>query len=162
MVTHAAVALLPAALSRRILAGPLVVGALLPDLAARVPAMGLELLAARTGLPLPAAATHVWAVLHTPLGTGALCVLLALLAPEERRPAVLGWLLAGAGAHYLLDLVQDHHGQGYHLLFPLSRGDWELGWFSSEYSLDLAPWLALAAALAWGVRWLADRRKSTE
>lgn len=163
LVTHVCVGLLPAGLSRKIPAGPLVLGAVLPDLGARVPSMGTEALSRALGVEVPGVLLHGWGVLHMPLGTAALALLLSLLFPEEQRSRVLGWILAGAASHYLLDLVQDHHGQGYYLLFPFSLAHWELGWLHSEYSLDLAPWLAGLTALVWAVRgaraW--RRRKSS-
>jgi hypothetical protein len=114
----------------------------------------------QSGLPLPRALLFPWAVVHMPVGAGAACLLLAWLFPEADRRRVLAWLLAGAGLHLGADLLQDHHGQGYQLGFPLWMGTFELGWMGPEATVDLAPWFAVVTALAWAGRltWMRWRR----
>jgi hypothetical protein len=152
LVTHICIVLLPGAFLR--LRGlPLVVlGAALPDLAARVPAAVLEAVDRRIGLPqwlLPG-----WSVFHEPLPLLALCAALACaFVPGDRRRALL-CLWAGVATHLALDVLQDHHGRGYMLAFPLNWDLYELGWIGSQATVPIAPWLALATAIAWAASWL--------
>lgn len=151
LVTHLASVLLPAAFVRHRAIGVVGVGVVLPDAVSRVPGEALEALHG-WGLPLPDWAVMPWGVLHAPVPLVLTSVLLSLGFRRGDRAVVCGALLAGCAVHLGLDLLQDHHGHGYPLLFPFSTATWELGWLHSEATVGLAPWLALATALAWGLR----------
>ena len=151
LVTHLCSALLPKAFTGGRHAGPFAIGAVLPDLTARVPAIAFDHLGRRTDVP--EILQNAFDVLHMPVGMIAACVLLAWCFVPEQRGPVLGWLCAGSLLHLAVDLLQDHHGQGYYLLFPLTTWRWELGLIGSEATVAWAPWLALATAVAWGWRW---------
>ena len=161
LVTHLCSGLLVSGALAPRRAGVLTMGALLPDLGSRMPALALEALV-RMGIPVPEVAIHPWAVLHMPLGTMLGCALLAGLFPEQRRVGVFGWMVLGAAIHYGLDLLQDHHGCGYFLAFPATTSRWELGLIGSEQTVVWAPWLALATAVVWSLRWWTSRRKSSD
>ncbi|MBN2798592.1 MAG: hypothetical protein JXX28_05535 [Deltaproteobacteria bacterium] len=159
LVTHLCAALLPAGLLRRIPVAEFAVGAVLPDVASRVPSIALELLR-RGGVPIHEGISHPISVIHTPLGAGALAILTAELLAPELRARGRRWILAGVAVHFALDLAQDHDGNGYYVLFPLSTWDWEAALISSEATVSLAPWLAGITALVWGWRWW--RRRPSE
>ena len=76
-----------------------------------------------------------------------------------QRWRALGLLLVGAATHIGLDVLQDHHGCGYALAFPLSSKVFELGWIGSQATVEWAPWLALITALAWGLRVMRTRAR---
>jgi hypothetical protein len=157
LVTHLATALLPGALVGRWIA-PVAVGVALPDLGARVVPMGLEALQ-QLGAPIPDGLILSFAVLHEPIPLALVCTtLVAAVARAERRRTLLG-LWGGCAVHQALDVLQDHHGQGYYLLAPFSLDRYELGLLGSEATVAWAPWLALATAAAWVGRW-ALRRKA--
>lgn len=160
-LTHLCTALLPKALIGGRHTGAFAIGAVLPDLLSRVPSMLVER-AIVAGAPLPAWSPHPFSVIHQPVGAAVTCVLLACLFREEDRRAVLGWLLGGAALHFAADVLQFHHGVGYHLWYPVSTARFELGWIGSESTVPLAPWLAALTAVAWGVRWAWDRRRSVD
>ncbi len=156
LVTHACSALLPAAGLRTPKLGLVVVGAVLPDLSGRVAPLGLDLLG-RLGLPLPEWALWPWTGLHEPLGWALTCVLAAAAFVERQRAEAFRLLAAGCALHTALDLTQDHHGEGYLLLAPLSTARFELGWMGSEATVGLALPLLAATAVAW-IPALVERR----
>ncbi len=132
-----------------------VAGALLPDLASRVPRMVLKAAMGQGWVdsgPTSRAILFGLDVPHMPIGFALVCVAAAALAPVSwlpggRRRRAGGWLLAGGGAHLLLDLLQEHITPAYAYLWPLSDARWELGWTSTEASLVAIPFLALAVWL---------------
>ncbi|MCB9675375.1 MAG: hypothetical protein H6737_09680 [Alphaproteobacteria bacterium] len=147
MVTHLASGLLPAALIAPRYMGPLAIGTVLPDATGRVPQMAFVMF----DVPLPDVVLWAFDVLHQPLPQILCASLVALVfARSDRFAAWLG-LLAGVALHFGLDVLQDHHGQGYFLLFPVSAERFELGWIGSEATVHLAPWAGAAtlAAVAW-------------
>jgi hypothetical protein len=77
--------------------------------------------------------------LHTPL----FIALLGLLLSEGFAPALRATarkaLLAGAGLHFLLDMMQRHLSGGYLWLFPFSWRTFELGWFDTEATVGWTP-----------------------
>ncbi|TNE85470.1 MAG: metal-dependent hydrolase [Deltaproteobacteria bacterium] len=158
LVTHACVgALLGLRWGRGALALS-VAGSALPDVVSRVPGLALEALGV-TLEPVHA----VLVIGHAPLGSALWVGLLAQLFADRRTAA--GWLGLGVLSHYVLDLLQDHHGVGYRLLVPLSGARWELGWIGSEATVDWAvPLLVFTAlAVAWfGERSDEDRRRTTD
>lgn len=152
LVTHLAAVLLPAAvLPDRRWAVPLAMGAVLPDLLSRVPSLALEFV--DRFLAVPEVVFWPWGAMHEPIGVGlAVAVLAGRFATDQRR-WVAGALLAGAASHVLLDVMQDHHGQGYFLLAPFSVRRFELGWVGAQDTVHVALPLGIAAALAWMARW---------
>ena len=144
LVTHAAVGLLlgrgtGATRGAMALAAA---GAVLPDVIGRAPGLALRLAG------LEAASWSAWLdVCHTPAGS---LVMAALLSQAfEQRARAAGWLAMGAASHFGLDILQDHHGLGYRLLFPLHAARFELGWIGSESTTMWALPLGLLALAAW-------------
>lgn len=148
LVTHACTALLPGAVFRTRGVGVVALGAVLPDLAGRVIPLGLDLVG-RHGAPLPEWATWPWTALHEPIGWSLTCGLLALAFVDGQRRRAFGLLALGCTLHTLVDLLQDHHGEGYLLLAPLSVRRFELGWIGSEATVPWALPLLAATGLAW-------------
>ena len=116
-------------------------GAVLPDLFSRVPAI----LLGRTQ------AAWVFSAFHTPAGILVLCLGAAFLFPREMRKPCLGWLLAGSGVHFFLDLLQKTVLAGnYYWLFPFSfkRFQVELFWpDETVFAIPILLLLALGAEL---------------
>ncbi len=125
-----------------------VAGSLLPDLMARVPPLALELLARPLG-GVPPWLSYVWVPMHLPAGMLVLAFSLSLLFPAEARRRVFANLLGGMALHLGVDLLQDHLGVGYQLLFPWWGQPFELGVYGSEASVWVAPFLAAAALTVW-------------
>jgi hypothetical protein len=148
LVTHLAVVLLPAGIARWRLAPVAAFGAALPDLLGRAVPLGLERLYA-AGAPVPMALLWPWSSLHEPLGWALASTLFATAFVERDRRRVLlaAWL--GGAAHTALDVLQDHRGEGYLLLVPLSSARFELGWIGSEATVAWAEPLAAWTAVAW-------------
>jgi hypothetical protein len=125
-----------------------VAGSLLPDLMARLPPLALELLARPFG-GAPPWLSYVWVPMHLPTGMLLLGFVLCLLFPVDRRRVVFANLVAGMALHLGVDLLQDHLGVGYQLLFPLWGRPFELGIYGSEDSVWVAPFLSAAALMVW-------------
>lgn len=154
LVTHLATAMLPAAFWPGALRwlGPLALGTALPDLASNVPGLIYDRVV-RDFLWLPDELLVAIAVFHQPVGCALLCVIIArVVVPEHRREALVA-LLGGSAFHFGVDLLQDHHGQGYFMTFPLSSTRFELGWMGSEATVPWAPLWAALTAVAWAGRW---------
>lgn len=125
----------------------LCLGAVLPDLFSRVPAIVLG----RTQ------AAWVFSAFHTPAGVLVLCLGLALLFPREIRKTCLGWLLAGSGVHLLLDLMQKTVLAGnYYWFFPFSFKRFQVELFWPDQTVFAVPFLLL---LALGAELYSRRRK---
>ena len=157
LVTHLATALIPGVALPRARAALLATGVALPDLGGRVPGLareGLESLGLATvdGMQVP------FAVLHQPIGAVLAGLLLSWLLPQDKRVDAAFILGLGVLLHLAVDVLQDHHGLGYHLLAPLHFGRFELGCIGSEATVPWVPWLALATALLWAARWAWERR----
>ncbi len=160
LVTHLCSALLPAAfLPRSRYVVVVAMGTLLPDLGSRVVPIGLGRV---FGSLLPDEAWYPFGILHEPIALVLLCALISLVFLEEQRRAVFGALLLGSALHLGLDVLQDHHGEGYYLLVPFSLGRFELEWIGSEATVYIAGPLGILTVVAWSVRlwWMADRRPS--
>lgn len=121
-------------------------GTFLPDLLGRVPGLGLIALGG-LGVPVPTWMSALWEPFHLPCGMLPLALLLTGLVRAPARRAVFSNLLGGMALHLGVDLLQDHMGNGYLLLFPFSTMSWELGWMGSEDSVVLAPFLLLVTLL---------------
>ncbi len=156
LVTHASVVLLPGAFVRSRSLPLLLIGTVLPDGLGRALPLALEQLLHR-GWPIPEALLWPLSALHSPLGVAMWAAVGALLFVREERRLALTALLAGAALHLAVDVLQDHHGQGYALLAPLSWTTFELGWIGSEATVPWALPLLAASAAAWGARLAAAR-----
>lgn len=148
LVSHLCVALLPGAASRSPRVALVGVGTVVPDLFGRAVPLALEQVQA-AGAPIPDPALWLWGALHEPAGYTLVAGLCALAVVRRDRRAAFGALWLGCALHTALDLTQFHHGHGYLVLAPLSSATFELGWIGSEATVDAAPWLALATAIAW-------------
>lgn len=161
-LSHAAIGAL---LRARAPAEPLAwfaVGSVLPDLSSRLPTLGLTALSELAGFEIPLPLLAGLSVCHHPLPYLLLCWLVALLLPRAVR-LTAGLNLAAAGLlHLALDATQRHLEGGYRLLFPLSSGQWELGWIDADWSLHALPWLLLVVAGVFGVRAWRWRRASSQ
>ena len=149
--------LLPASLFGGRYVPALTFGVVLPDLAARTPGEALERLD-MIGIVVPDALMMCWSILHMPLPYALLCTAIAMGFGARDRLGVWLSLLAGGFLHFAVDILQDHHGQGYFLLYPCSEGRFELGLIHSEATVAMAPWLGLLTAICWAIRW----RKTTD
>ena len=159
LITHACSALIPGAFVRSRLLGPVVIGAVLPDLVSRFPATVLDMLR-EGGLSIPGWLLMPWGVLNEPIALVLVFLLLAQAFRPIDRWVVFRGLLVGCVLHVGLDVLQDHHGDGYQLLFPLSHARFELGWIDSEATVSWAPWLALITAGLWAARWARSRQRA--
>lgn len=162
LVTHLCSALLPGAWLRGRYLGAVVLGTALPDLVSRVPPLAMDLFEGLGWIDLPDVALMPWGVYHEPLPLVLTCGLVATWFIARDRAGVFLGLLGGCALHIGLDVLQDHHGEGYFLCAPLSLTRFELGWIGSEATVVVAPWLALATALAWGWRWHRSATKVTD
>ncbi len=154
LVTHLCAVLLPGALVRSPLVVVVAAGAALPDLLGRAVPLALDG-ARRAGAPIPEAAIWPWVGLHEPLGWMLVSILIGqLFVRRDRRRGVLA-LWCGGAMHALVDVLQDHHGQGYLWLAPFSLRTFELGWIGSEATVGWALPLALATVVAWLIRYVA-------
>ncbi len=128
----------------------LCLGAVLPDLLTR--AFGVAFPFAPIGrFLLP------W---HTPIGLLVICLMLAFAFPEAKRPAYLGWLMAGVGVHLGLDLFQKAIIEGhYYWFFPFSAKKAQIGLYWPDETILYTPYL-LAAGLTIEavVQWRARKR----
>ncbi len=114
----------------------LCLGAVLPDLLSRVPAIALG----------KTQAAWLFSAFHTPVGVFVFCLAAVFLFPREIRTFCLGWILTGVGVHFLLDLLQKTVLAGnYYWFFPFSfnRFQIELFW-PDETIYAIPPLLALA------------------
>ena len=144
LVTHSALAVMLKASTRGALPAVFVLGTVLPDLCSRVPAISLGYVHVHIAR-LPSVATHGWQPLHQPLGMLLLSYLVAMMFQESARRAVFANLLGGMALHLLVDLLQDHHGAGYLIGFPVWTGSFEFGLIGSEATVWWAVPLAIAA-----------------
>lgn len=151
LVTHLASALIPGVALRPHRAVLLALGTAMPDVVGRVPGLmaeGVE----RLGGTQPPWLTHPFGIAHQPVGGVLLAALIAWILPARERPLATLLLCGGVLLHLGVDVLQDHHGFGYHLLFPFGTGRYELGCIGSEATVPWAPWLALASVGVWGIR----------
>lgn len=144
LVTHSALAVLLKASTRGPMTAVFVLGTVLPDLCSRVPAIALGYVHVHL-VRLPALATHGWQPLHQPVGMLILAYLVAMMFQESVRRAVFANLVGGMALHLLVDMLQDHHGAGYLVGFPVWTGSFEFGWIGSEATVWWAVPLAIAA-----------------
>lgn len=149
LITHGCTALLWRAWRPREHTPSFVAGSLLPDLLARVPSIGFTRLHDGLGWPIPDGLIYGFGPLHLPIGMALSSYLLSLLFPAPERRGIWAALFKGSLLHLAVDLLQDHYGAGYTLLYPCSMWDWEAGWLGSEATVVLAPPLVVLTALVW-------------
>jgi len=150
LVTHLCTALLPAAFLPRSRYLPVVAfGTVLPDLGSRVFPIGLDRL---FGSLLPEQVWYPFGVLHEPAALLLMSALIAFAFVEEQRRAVFAALVVGAALHLGLDVLQDHHGEGYYLLIPVDIGRYELRVIGSESTVTIAAPLGIVTAMSWAAR----------
>lgn len=89
----------------------ILLGAILPDIFARIP-----------GVLFPYRAAISWAqsVLHSPIALIFICLLVSFFFPEKIRKTVFLFLLLGIFSHLFLDLFQKTLTYGYLWFFPFS------------------------------------------
>ena len=151
LVTHLCIGWLPCILFAPRWSTAVAIGTVLPDLTGRVP----QMLLAKVPELLPERILWCLDVAHQPLAQALLVVVIGQgFREESRRRATLGMGI-GVCLHFALDILQDHHGNGYYLFFPFSLERFELGWIGSEatttYALPLlgVTLLALAVRVGW-------------
>ena len=124
--------------------GLLVIGCVLPDILTSIPGLLLDLF---LGLPV----VCFFEALHTPVGFGLFCYVLAMLFEEKERKWVLINLWAGSLIHFLLDLLQRQFYHGiYKPFFPFSNETVQWSWFHYNDSLFLSPLLLIL--MVWAYR----------
>ena len=123
----------------------------LPDLVGRFPAVVARQLF-RWGLPVPDGMSGGFTALHWPLGSTLVALVAVQFVEARDRWRAFGWLVGGITLHQATDLLQDHHGQTDPYLYPSTTWGWEAGLTTTEGSLQVAPWLALATAAVWAWR----------
>lgn len=148
LLTHVSSALLAKAATRRPHAVMLATGVVLPDIASRLPGILFDILGGRGDLPLVGVLLGS-GVFHTPIGILGFSMLIALCFVESQRVVVFWNLLAGGGLHLGLDVMQTHLSGGYQLWVPLSYEGMELGWFSSEATVWVVPFVLPLSVWAW-------------
>jgi hypothetical protein len=146
----------------RVRLGYFVTGALMPDLASRVPRVVLNQLVELGWLDSTEGTFRLMLGLdfpHTPLGVFLVAVVVALVLPERLaqppgRVATWWMLCLGGWLHLGVDLMQSHLAPGYRYFYPFTVRAFELGWISTEQSLVAVPFLGL---IAW---WLSRGRSA--
>ena len=125
-------------------------GAVLPDLLSRVPAIVLG----------QTQVAWVFSAFHTPVGVLVFCLGAVFAFPREMRRLALGWLLAGSGVHFLLDLLQKTVLAGnYYWFFPFSFKQFQVELFWPDQSVYAIPALLALAVIVETV--VIRRRKKT-
>lgn len=152
LITHACTALLWKGIRGGEHVPAFTAGALIPDLLARLPPIGLTRLHDQLGVDVPEALIYGWMPLHMPAGMVLSSALLAMLFPAGARPGVFRALLGGQALHLAVDLLQHHFTGGYALFYPLTLWTFELGLLGSEDTVVLAPLLAALTAWVWRKR----------
>jgi hypothetical protein len=155
LVTHAAVAWISGVrLLDRTSVGWLTAGALLPDLASRLPRVllhGLVELGVLDSRPGMLRLLFGLEFPHTPVGVVVTAVFVAAILPELLcrplpRRRLVGLLCAGGALHLAVDALQTHIEPSYYWLYPFSMWRGELALVATDASLFAMPFLL---ALAW-------------
>ena len=150
LLSHATVGLFIRSRARRSALVWFVVGSCLPDLASRLPGLGLALAAWLVEFEVPLPVLEATGLCHNPLPYLVLCGLVTLCLPMDLRRVAGINLAAGGLLHLGLDTAQSHLNGGYYLLYPFSLERFELGLIESDASLTLLPYLLLGAVVLLG------------
>ena len=151
LITHSALAVIVKASTGWRMPAVFVAGTLLPDIASRVPAIGLGYIHVHLA-EIPRWILFAWEPMHQPLGMVVCAYLASLFFSASHRFTVFLNLLGGMVLHMFLDVLQSHHGAGYMLAFPFHKSTFEFGWIGSEATAPFAVPLSLIAG------WLVLRR----
>ena len=157
LVTHLCVGWLPCLALAPRWSLAVAFGTVLPDLSGRVP----QMLLVRVRVPIPDRVLWMVDVAHTPFAQACLVVLLGAAFRVGHRVRATVGMAIGVVLHFALDVLQDHHGNGYYLLFPLNVERYELAWIGSESTTTAAlPLLGLTLAVAGARGWRERRLKA--
>ena len=153
LITHSCVAYGLSVLCQNRWHSPVVVGALMPDILSRVPAMIFSFV--RSHEPeLPMWLIDMWGPLHLPAGMVISSLMLSMLWTDSLRMRIFGLSLLGQFSHLLIDMGQHHVAGGYALGFPIWNTPFELGIYGTESSVWIAPILLLWAYRHWRSEWV--------
>ncbi len=171
LVTHAASAwIVGVRLLDRPSVGWLAAGAVLPDLASRLPRVVLHV-AVESGLvdsgPTMLRLLFGLEFPHTPAGlvvtaVFVAAVLPALLTRPLSRRRIAAMLTLGGALHLLLDAFQLHIQPSYCWFYPISMERSEIGWLSTDATLFLMPVVLLLAWLVTPKGGRSDERPPSE
>ena len=121
----------------------LVLGAILPDLLARIPIIILV-----RWLELPV--VYFFRALHTPIVVILSCYMLSFLFERSIRFKSFLSLAAGSFLHLVLDLMQQQFFEGVYMPFvPFSIKTAQWGWFHYNASLLIFPLLFVFVLFFW-------------
>ena len=146
LITHTAVAVIIKASAGWRMPAVFVAGTLLPDIASRVPVIGLGYIHVHL-IELPRWVMFAWEPMHQPIGMILFAYCVCLLFSASQRFLVFLNLLGGMALHMFLDVLQSHHGAGYMLAYPIHTSTFEFGWIGSEATVPFAIPLCLIAGL---------------
>ncbi len=151
LFTHASIGLFARSRAPRSPLVWFVIGSCLPDLASRLPGLGLAALAWLLDLQFPLPVLEATGLCHNPIPYLVLCLLVAMCLPAALRSTALVNLAAGGLLHLAIDTTQTHLNGGYYLLYPFTLRRFELGWIESDASLSVMPYLVTGAlgVLGW-------------
>lgn len=104
-------------------------------------------------LPENYSAYWFFTVMHSPLISVLMVILIVQFFEEKIRMQACWWFLIGLATHLFLDSLQLHFGEyAYPWLFPWSLRGAEFGLFWPETPLYVAPGLAVAAIIWYYIR----------
>ena len=152
LLTHASVGVFVRGKAARRALVWFVVGSCLPDLASRLPGLGLALAAWLLGVQIPLPMLEATGLCHNPLPYLVLSLLVAMCLPAQIRWIAWVNLVAGGLLHLAIDTTQTHLNGGYNLLYPFTLMRFELGWIEADASLSVLPYLATGALFVLGWR----------
>ena len=141
---HFSTGYLPATrISSNVNRAALVLGVTLPDILARIPEIVL-------GRFLNFDVYHFFSALHTPFALLFASYALSYCFPEQQRKLSFIYLLVGAQAHIMLDLLQEQFHEGIYMpFFPFSLTTIQYPVFHKDASLLLFPVLAIVVVRLW-------------
>lgn len=121
----------------------LVLGAVLPDMLARIPIIVFV-----RWLELPV--IYFFRALHTPIGMILVCYLVCFLFERSTRVKSFLSLIAGSFLHLVLDLMQQQFYEGVYIPYiPFTMKTVHWGWFHYNASLLIFPFLLIVVLFFW-------------
>ena len=130
-------------------------GAVLPDMASRIPVLFLDIILNR----YPGKFYYFFSNLHSPFVVIWISLLISLFFARERA-AIFLILMTGAGFHLFLDFLQKHFEPVYFWLFPFLWKSGELRMFWADDSLYAIPFLVGFIVIIEGWIYLKHKRFS--